>query len=312
MMKIKTLLSIAILIVWVVGAMGCTFLKRDADPECRPEFTYPPRVPGVDYLEFMAVGDAGSGNEGQRIVAESMKEFALQNPVQFVLYLGDNFYPTGVNSEDDPLFQTSFEDIYDKTVLNMPFYIVLGNHDYMGNIDAQLAYSARSDRWNLPALYYSFTVEYGVGETVQFIALDTNPIANGEDATEQLTWLEDELSRSEADWIIVFGHHFIYSNGQYGDSSEMIERVLPLLQNYGVKLYISGHEHDMQLLRADNGFIQVIAGTGSRARDPLCRENSLYASSLLGFSAFRVSHDEIVISVILDEGKRDYAYVISR
>lgn len=311
-MKMNLKLSMVILIVWTVGAMGCTFLKRDAEPECRPEFTYLPPVPGVDYLEFTAVGDTGSGNEGQRIVAESMKEYALQNPVQFVLYLGDNFYPKGVSSVDDPLFQTSFEDIYDKTVLNIPFYIVAGNHDYIGNVDAQLAYSARSERWNFPALYYSFTVEYGVGESVQFFALDTNPIANGEDVTEQLTWLEDELSRSEAGWRIVFGHHFIYSNGEYGNSPEMIERVLPLLMNYGVKLYISGHEHDMQLLRVENGLIQVISGAGSRARDTFCRENSLYAASLLGFSAFRVSHDEIVISAILDKGKRDYAFVISR
>lgn len=311
-MKMKIRLAVVLLLMWALSAAGCTFLEKDAPPECRPEFTYPSRVPGMDYLEFMADGDAGSGEEGQRIVAASMKAYALQNPVQFVLYLGDNFYENGVKSVDDPMFRTHFEDIYDKTVLNMPFYAVVGNHDYRGDVDAQVAYSARSERWRMPALYYTFTVEYGVGETVQFFALDTNPIADGEDVSVQLAWLEDELGRSGAGWKIVFGHHVIFSNGMHGDSPEMIEKVLPLLEKYGVSIYISGHDHDLQIIRQANGFIQVVSGAGCRLRDTLCRENSLYAASLLGFTAFRVSRDEMVVSVILHEGKRDYAFTISR
>lgn len=291
---------------------GCTFFKKDGTSECRPEYMFPPGVPGVDYLEFMAVGDAGSGGNGQRIVADSMREYALRNPVQFVLYLGDNFYDSGVSSVDDPMFETHFEDVYDGVVLNMPFYVVVGNHDYRGDVNAQVVYSGRSERWNMPALYYTFTVRYGELGKVQFFGLDTDPIVTGGDFENQLVWLEDELGRSEAGWKVVFGHHPVYSNGLYGNLPEMIDTVLPLLEGYGVDVYISGHEHDLQLLEPVNGVHQVVSGAGASVRDTLCRENSIYAAGLLGFMAFRVSREEMVISVILDEGKRDYAYVISK
>lgn len=300
------------LLVWAAGFPGCTFLKNDGTPECRPEYTFPSPVPGVDYLEFMAVGDAGGCDSGQRLVADSMKEFALHNPVQFVLYLGDNFYESGVNSVDDPMFQTCFEDIYDRTVLNIPFYVIAGNHDYRGDVYAQVAYSERSERWKMPALYYTFTVRYSETDTIQFFALDTDPMVNGEDVTAQLTWLEDELDRSTARWKVVFGHHPVYSNGLHGNSPELADTILPLFENYGVSVYISGHEHNLQILKPVNGLFQVISGSGAKVRDTLCKENSIYAASLLGFTVFRVSRDEMVISVMLDEGKRDYAHVIVR
>lgn len=289
-------------------------MEQSGSPECRPEFTVPPRDPAVQYLEFMAVGDAGSGNEGQRIVAGSMKEYALQNPVKFVLYLGDNFYPNGVDSVDDPKFQDHFEEIYDKTVLNIPFYVIVGNHDYTGDVYAQIAYTQKSSRWTMPGLYYSFSRELNDQDTVQFYALDTDPIVNGENVDEQLVWFENQLQECapRARWNIVYGHHPFYSNGYHGDSTEMIDKVFPLLAQYGVDIYISGHDHDLQILAPVNGVHLHVNGAGSKLRDTLCKENSLYAASLLGFMTFRISHDQAVVSVVLHEGIIDYCYVISK
>jgi acid phosphatase len=289
-------------------------MEQSGTPECRPEFSVPPRDPAVQYLEFMAVGDAGSGDDGQRLVARSMKEYALLNPVKFVLYLGDNFYNSGVDSVNDPKFQTHFEQIYDKTVLNFLFYVIAGNHDYRGDVYAQIAYTEQSSRWYMPALYYSFTKKYNESDTVQFYALDTDPIVNGENVDDQLDWFENTLRQCapHARWNIAFGHHPIYSNGRHGDCWRMIDTVLPLLERYGVDIYINGHEHDLQILKPVNGVHLHINGAGAKVRDTLCKENSTYAAGLLGFMAFRISHDEAVVSVVLDEGKIDYSYVISK
>jgi acid phosphatase len=204
--------------------------------------------------------------------------------------------------------------MYDKTVLDFPFYIILGNHDYRGSINAQIAYTERSSRWYMPALYYSFSEKLNEQDTVQFYALNTEPIIEGQNVDEQLEWFENTLSQCapQARWNIVFGHHPIYSNGQHGDCMRMIDSVLPILERYGVDIYICGHEHDLQILEPVNGVHLHVNGAGAKVRDTLCKDNSLYAAGLLGFMTFRVSHDEVVVSVVLHEGQTDYGYVISK
>lgn len=298
-------------LLWVVP--GCNLKKEDI-LECRPEFSIPARVPGVQYLEFMAVGDTGTGSDGQEIVAASMRSYALRNPVDFVLLLGDNFYDDGVDSITDHEFQDSFEEMYDPAVLNMPFYVVLGNHDYRGDVQAQLQYSEISDRWTMPGFYYRFSVPGDTdGEILaEFFAIDTTPIDHQENTATQLEWLEQALSASTARWKVVFGHHTIYSNGSHGNSTLMQESIEPLLRTYGVDIYLCGHEHDLQLLQPVGGVHYAISGAGSSPRETRCMENTIYASSLLGFMSFRVSAHEMVILVVRDKGIIDYAHVLNK
>src|SRR5215469_1276932 len=109
-------------------------------------------------LNFLAVGDWGRhGQDGQSEVALRMGESAEQLSARFVISVGDNFYDNGVTGVDDPAWKTSFEDVYAAQSLQVPWYVALGNHDYRGNSQAQLDYSALSSRWRMPARWYSFT-----------------------------------------------------------------------------------------------------------------------------------------------------------
>jgi acid phosphatase len=300
---------------FILFSANCNLSKSEPPPsECRPEFTVPLREPGEHYLDFMAVGDAGTGTDGQKWVAGFMEAYAGKNPVEFVLYLGDNFYPHGVNAIDDPRFQSQFEEIYDKRVLNIPFYVVAGNHDYEGDVSAQVAYTGKSSRWRFPGLYYTFTITRNGHDLVQFFAIDTTPIVKWYDINEQIDRLIDELSRSIATWKILFGHHPIFSNGKHGDYYRMKVLILHILEAFDVDIYISGHDHDLQILKPSrkNGVYCIVSGTGASYRDTWCRENSIYAASRLGFVAFRVSESEIAIFVVLNEGNIDYCYVISK
>lgn len=282
----------------------------------QPEFEVPAKKPGVKYLALIAVGDFGTGGIGQRTVAFGMAEKARVDPVELVLLLGDNFYEDGVESVNDQQFQTKFEDMYNQPSLQVPFYAVLGNHDYRGNAEAQVQYTGVSKRWKMPARYYTFTQPIDDSTDVQFFALDTNPIVAGESqVAEQITWLKSELDKSRARWKIVFGHHPLYSGGYHKEDPETrtLRAALESIIEPQIDLYISGHDHDQQLIKPSNKHVYyLISGTGSQCRDVEWKDDTIYAGTNLGFAWFRLSHHELLVEFLTAAGELDYAHVIAK
>ena len=59
-----------------------------------------------------------------------------------------------------------------------------------------------------------FPLQTAETATVDFIAIDTDVL---DDEPEQFDWLNETLRTSIANWIIVYGHHPIYSTGYHGE-----------------------------------------------------------------------------------------------
>ena len=190
-------------------AFGCAALflscSMEQEPgELIPDYTAYIKERGTEYLEIMVYGDAGTGEAGQKATAAAMTSYASGNTIDLIISLGDNFYPEGVESVDDSQWIGKFESIYNPSVLNMPFYSVLGNHDYYGDIQAQQDYvSPYSDRWQMPSRYYREGRILDDGTMVDLFFLDTERILTGD--ADQLVWLELGLENSAADWKIVSG-----------------------------------------------------------------------------------------------------------
>lgn len=121
-------------------------------------------------------------------IAKAMSDFASNfTPTpQFVLALGDNFYTNGVKNATDKLWDYLWKDVYlQYPALNIPWYAVLGNHDYGGGDMNSWAQVERSkahlddDLWNMPAKNYSkiFSIPNSRGGSVAVLFVDTTTLA---------------------------------------------------------------------------------------------------------------------------------------
>ncbi len=216
--------------------------------------------------------------------------------LNFVLLVGDNFYDAGVKSVDDPRFESDFEQAFPASSFPCPFYVCLGNHDYFGNVQAQIEYTKKSERWRMPANYYCISESVG-SQSIDFFVLDTTPIAEGDFSTRaQICWLEDGLSKSTADWKIVVGHHPILSGGEHGACRRTRRALEPLFEKYKVDLYISGHDHDLQLNQSTKGWLQLVSGAGSKLRSTHWINETLFAQAQSGFAWVVVQDNQMFVS----------------
>ncbi len=257
--------------------------EADADTDAAP------------IIRFVALGDVGEANEDQYAVADAMASVCADKTTvdragcDFALLLGDNFYDAGVDGVDDSQFQTKFEDPY--SVVDFPFYVVLGNHDY-GELglyawqsDYEIEYSDHSDKWTMPSEYYTFEVEHA-----QFYGLDTHALMVESlwGTSDQRTWLPTEQAASVATWQIAFGHHPYISNGPHGNAGayegyEWLpiangETIKDFMDDYlcgQVDLYLCGHDHSRQWLEPTCGTEFIVSGAGAKTSDFEDRGNAV-------------------------------------
>ncbi|TKY59770.1 Purple acid phosphatase 8 [Spatholobus suberectus] len=233
-------------------------------------------------LSFLVIGDWGrKGAYNQSEVAFQMGVTGKQLDIDFVISAGDNFYESGLTGIDDPAFDDSFAKIYTAYSLQKQWYSVLGNHDYRGNVEAQLSpvLTNLDKRWLCSR---SFIVN---AEVAEFFFVDTTPFVDKyftKPGDHVYDWrgilprkqyisnlLKDvdlALQQSNAKWKIVVGHHTIRSAGVHGNTEELVKQLLPILEANNIDLFINGHDHCLQHISSLDSAIQFFtSGGGSKA-----------------------------------------------
>ena len=281
-------------------------------------------------VRFIAIGDMGTGDDGQYKVAAALESVCAERGCDFAIGLGDNIYEAGVDSVSDIQFQTKFEDPYKN--LNFPFYMTLGNHDNSwlfggdgldndkGDIQVDYHYQQNrpSNKWQMPARYYTFSAPLNEEQPlVNFFSLDSNPLAAVGDADAeywqlpykktQAKWIDRELNDASAPWKIAFAHHPFLSNGKHGNAG-MYDGFpgagvvyYDMLKDHvcnKVDVMIAGHDHELQFLKSVDKCgktLHMVSGAGGKSREFKDTErNAAYwqQDKTLGFFYIEIAGDE--------------------
>ena len=257
------------------------------------------------------VSESGIAYEEVKVANAVAQKAAEVHPSFFVM-LGDNFYENGVASVNDPLWQAYYKSVYSAPSTEVPWYLILGNHDYYGlhtplaQVDYTTSALNSDSRWNLPDNFYTkiFNVPNS-DKTLQIFFVDTVllapngaspaktglPPANADGSTSDVQMLllkpylnlvEQQLQMSTADYKIVAGHYHIYTVTDGDDTTpELVTYLVPLMQKYGVQAYMNGHEHNAEHIYF-NGIHYITVGHGCDKDDPIAAQPWTQTAALTG------------------------------
>jgi 3',5'-cyclic AMP phosphodiesterase CpdA len=283
-------------------------------------------------LRFIVFGDWGrNGEDNQKETARELGIDAKTFKPEFIVSTGDNFYPNGVRSTRDHNWLASFEDIYTAHSLQIDWFVVLGNHDYKGNPQAEIDYSDIDRKWNMPSRYFSKIIFIGGDSTqaVLLVFIDTTPLLSeyytgtehsvrNQDTALQRIWLEKTLSEAPAyvKWKFVFGHHPLWTGGGRMNAPEGVEMkrlFRPIFEKYRVNAYISGHEHNLQHIKPAGFTHYFVSGAGSETTPVILHpDGGQFAKSENGFMEFTINDDQMQVNVIGYMGEKLYSTSIQR
>ncbi len=235
-------------------------------------------------LKFIVIGDWGRrGNDDQRCTAVLANNLASQGN-DFTVTTGDNFYRSGVSSTTSSHWQQSYEAVY-SSALKRNWLSSLGNHDYSGDVEAQIHYRSpdwHGDRassapwgWRMDGRWWDLRLTAFDRPDVHLFFVDTVTWRGKEkfphnlrgdkirlgDRAAQRAWLASAMRNSPAKIKLVIGHHGIYSVGKHGGQMEMKE-LDDVIRAGGASAYINGHDHCLYHIQK-GGLDYVCSGAGS-------------------------------------------------
>jgi len=244
-----------------------------------------------DAIEFVVLGDTGTGNAAARAIESRLGEV----PFEFMLFLGDIAYTRGTAAELD----TKFFDVYASHLRYAPAFTALGNHEYRTQ-DAR--YYLRD--FVLPGneRYYSF--DWG---SVHIVVLDTTRLDQA-----QIEWVEQDLSATQARWRIVAGHHPPFSHSRRGPNRK-VRQLVPFFERYGVSLVLAGHEHHYERFAPRQGIHYVVTGGGGGRLTKLSKDSAaIVQAEVHHFVAIRIEDTRLLARAIDVEGNEIDRFEIAR
>ena len=203
-------------------------------------------------FSFFIVSDTRAGAEVAGQIADQM--ISVDPDAAFVIHAGDMV--TDEDSQES--WQSDWWSPLSDLLLHFSVYPVMGNHE-----EGSVWYPRYFSSLDGKGINYSFN-----RGRVHVVVLDVNQesFITG----EFLAWITNDLKEhQDADFIVVCHHLPAYAANPDGDSGTgyIQDRLVPLYEQYGVKLVLSGDVHCYQHHVKNNIHYLISAGGGSRLYD---------------------------------------------
>lgn len=192
----------------------------------------------------------------------SITAINAMSDVEFVLITGD------VSEKGDRETLQRAKELFAN--LKVPYYIVMGNHETKWSDSGCTA-------WQEIFGYERFQMKH---KGVHFLGFNTGPLmrmAYGHVVPQDLSWLDQELSRLPKQEPVIIVSHYPFMDGDVDNWYQATD----ILRKYNVRLCIGGHYHSLRNLSYDG-----IPGLLMRAT---CRD----AEKPSGFGLYEVTPDSI-------------------
>lgn len=269
-------------------------------------------IAAPDAVAFIALGDAGELTPHLERVTAAITSWCAAHPCDFGVLLGDNLYPRGPASADDPRMTAVMEPLH---ATGLAWYAALGNHDYgdstmESRAANELAWARGRTDFVLPSPTYTFAAG-----PARFAVIDTTDIFwYGEGA--QGAFL-DELPEDRPVRVLL-GHHPYRSDGKHGNagayegvagvpwlSGSVLERFYEQHACGRFALVLTGHEHLRE--RVDTcGSAFVISGAASKPTAAAGRGNTpAFVSGAAGFVWVQIRGADVSIAFVDEHGVQD-------
>lgn len=243
--------------------VGTTNLIRTGGDSNTFFVTHPP-VGAKQPVRVWVLGDPGTRKKAQRDVRDAYYKWNGERDTDLVLTLGDNAYTTGKDSE----YQGSIFDAYATILRKTVLWPNLGNHD-AGSATSPIQFGVFYDVFTLPAqgqaggvmsgteAYYSF--DYA---NIHFVCIDSSD-SNWSTNGSMVQWLKTDLEANKQDWLVAYCHHPPHTKGSHNSDQDrdsearmrkLRENVLPILEENGLDLMLTGHSHSYERSYLMDGF----------------------------------------------------------
>ncbi|MCP3914686.1 MAG: metallophosphoesterase family protein [bacterium] len=208
-------------------------------------FETAPAPGSTEAVRLWILGDSGSANDDVREVRDAYDGFAGERHTDAWVMLGDNAYGDGTDND----YQDAVFDIFPGMLRRSVLWPARGNHDRYASVYYDIfTLPSSGEVGGVPSgteAYYSFDFA-----NIHFVCLDSES-ADRSVGSPMWTWLQSDLSAADRSWLIAFWHHPPHSKGSHdSDASsrqtQMRENFLPLLEDHGVDLVLTGHSHSYE------------------------------------------------------------------
>jgi 3',5'-cyclic AMP phosphodiesterase CpdA len=234
--------------------------------------------------KILAMGDFGVAGTTERELGATMKRFESGHPSDLVLTLGDNDY-----TENPRAFHRNWVAAFGWLVsAGVGVAGTLGNHDV--RVDGG---RYEFDELHMPRARYKRVVG-----NIELFILNSNRVS-----VAQTDWLKQVLPASTAIWKVVVFHHPAWTCGGYRSNAAIVQKWVPLFEQYGVELVLSGHDHNYQRFGPRRGVTYIVHGGGGSHLYPIESCPSYYprrrfARAAHGFLFLRATDTELQVAAV--------------